>query len=31
VPFLDIVAVIEAHGLDPSVDLPAKLEGITFG
>jgi hypothetical protein len=31
VPFLDIVAVIKAHGLDPSVDLPAKLEGITFG
>jgi hypothetical protein len=31
VPFLDIVAVTKAHGLDPSVDLPAKLEGITFG
>jgi hypothetical protein len=31
VPFLDIVAVIKAHGLDPSVDLPAKLEGVTFG
>jgi hypothetical protein len=31
VPFLDIVAVIKAHGLDPSVDLPSKLEGITFG
>jgi len=31
VPFLDIVAVIKAHGIDPSVDLPAKLEGITFG
>lgn len=31
VAFLDVVAVIKAHGLDPSVDLPAKLEGITFG
>ena len=31
VPFLDIVAVIKAHGLDPSLDLPSKLEGITFG
>jgi len=31
VPFLDIVAVTKAHGLDPSIDLPAKLEGITFG
>jgi hypothetical protein len=31
VAFLDIVAVTKAHGLDPSVDLPAKLEGITFG
>lgn len=31
VPFLDIVAVAKAHGLDPSVDLPSKLEGITFG
>jgi hypothetical protein len=31
VAFLDIVAVSKAHGLDPSVDLPAKLEGITFG
>jgi len=31
VPFLDVVAVIKAHGLDPGVDLPAKLEGITFG
>ncbi|HUI60598.1 MAG TPA: esterase-like activity of phytase family protein [Steroidobacteraceae bacterium] len=31
VPFLDVVAVVKAHGLDPSVDLPAKLEGITFG
>ncbi|HEY6456705.1 MAG TPA: esterase-like activity of phytase family protein [Steroidobacteraceae bacterium] len=31
IPFLDIVAVIKAHGLDPSLDLPAKLEGITFG
>ena len=31
VPFLDIVAVFKAHNLDPSVDLPAKLEGITFG
>jgi len=31
VQFLDIVAVITAHGLDLSVDLPAKLEGITFG
>ncbi|HVO46268.1 MAG TPA: esterase-like activity of phytase family protein [Steroidobacteraceae bacterium] len=31
VPFLDVVAVIKAHGLDPAVDLPAKLEGITFG
>ena len=31
VPFLDIVAVMKAHGLDPGVDLPAKLEGITFG
>ena len=31
VPFLDIVQVIKNHHLDPSVDLPAKLEGITFG
>ena len=31
VPFLNIVAVIQNHHLDPSVDLPAKLEGITFG
>jgi hypothetical protein len=31
VPFLDIVAVIKSHNLDPAVDLPAKLEGITFG
>lgn len=31
VPFLNIVSVIKAHGLDPSVDLPSKLEGITFG
>jgi hypothetical protein len=31
VTFLDIVAVIQNHHLDPSVDLPAKLEGITFG
>jgi hypothetical protein len=31
VPFLDIVTVIKAHGLDPSVDLSAKLEGIAFG
>jgi hypothetical protein len=31
VPFLNIVAVIQSHHLDPSVDLPAKLEGITFG
>jgi Esterase-like activity of phytase len=31
VAFLDIVAVTKAHGLDPSIDLPAKLEGITFG
>jgi len=31
VPFLDIVAVTKAHNLDPSVDLPSKLEGITFG
>jgi hypothetical protein len=31
VSFLDIVAVIKSHGLDPAVDLPAKLEGITFG
>ena len=31
VAFLDIVTVIKAHNLDPSVDLPAKLEGITFG
>jgi hypothetical protein len=31
VAFLDIVAVIKAHNLDPSVALPAKLEGITFG
>jgi hypothetical protein len=29
-PFLDVVQV--THGLlDPSIDLPAKLEGITFG
>ena len=31
VPFMDIVAVVKAHNLDPSVDLPSKLEGITFG
>jgi hypothetical protein len=31
VAFLDIVAVFKAHNLDVSVDLPAKLEGITFG
>ena len=31
VAFLDIVAVTKSHGLDPSIDLPAKLEGITFG
>ncbi|HEY6924827.1 MAG TPA: esterase-like activity of phytase family protein [Steroidobacteraceae bacterium] len=31
VPFLDIVAVLKAHGLDASLDLPSKLEGITFG
>lgn len=31
VAFLDIVAVFKAHNLDPAVDLPAKLEGITFG
>jgi hypothetical protein len=31
VAFLNIVAVIQNHHLDPSVDLPAKLEGITFG
>ncbi|HEX3842861.1 MAG TPA: esterase-like activity of phytase family protein [Steroidobacteraceae bacterium] len=31
VPFLDIVSVIKSHNLDPSVDLPAKIEGITFG
>jgi hypothetical protein len=31
VPFLDIVAVMKAHKLDPSVDVPSKLEGITFG
>lgn len=29
--FLDVVQVIKNHNLDPSVDLPAKLEGITFG
>jgi hypothetical protein len=31
VPFLDIVSVIKSHNLDPAVDLPAKIEGITFG
>ena len=31
VPFLNIVDVIKAHNLDPSTDLPAKLEGVTFG
>jgi hypothetical protein len=31
VPFLDIVSVIKSHNLDASVDLPAKIEGITFG
>jgi len=28
--FLDIVAVLNAHAID-SIDIPAKLEGITFG
>jgi hypothetical protein len=31
VTFLDIVTVLKAHNLDLSADLPAKLEGITFG
>src|SRR4029078_6352374 len=29
-PFLDIVAVLNAHGIG-SNDIPAKLEGIAFG
>ena len=28
--FLDVVAVLSAHGLDPK-DIPAKLESLTFG
>ena len=29
-PFLDIVAVLKAHGID-SKDIPAKIEGVAFG
>jgi hypothetical protein len=28
--FIDVVAVLTAHGFDPN-DIPAKLEGVAFG